>query len=627
MRGRTIYVLRLLFVAYVLVTAAHIAYVVNHEPFAFDAWNVAVDSRAEPITVGRFFEFWKSQYLSSNPRVGQPLAYLTYKVVGFGEVGTTLSFFAIVLAAFVIGLGRLPSWRRGIDLAVLTIAIGFLWFVAPEFGSLLFCRAYATNYVWAAALQLWFVVVLRLHVGRNQEQASGPKLIACAALGVIAGACNEHTGPTLVLFAAILTWWQWRQTRLLPKVLLSSTIGAVVGFALIFLAPGQGQRYDGLAQRLSLTDRLFARGISANLDIFEDLLYSAGPLLVVLVVVIIMGSILKQRGQVLAANSNDGRVGSLRLLGIMIAAGVLITVTVFVSPKLGSRFYLHSMLLLLAAFLGVLSAHLHSARSYVAFVVLAVLSSGYAIARTVPLFTRLKHDADQRIADLTAAPRGSTYTADSWEQIPGSWWFLGDDFRDQKKRELVAKYFALKRVVFRGLNPWAALGVSDVRLIAKYEFDQAICLDEEERVEIEPYVGRDIPAIHHAFLDAVAEIHEANIGRLKSMDLGVFFQGEKPPMPRPKLYVAKWRDGTLEGYLAKIHRSGRSRTREINLSDKVVAHDWQIYLVAVGDEPRLLGPVKNNPVYTYIPWRSGAYWVLACDLEQCWVLSATFHRI
>jgi hypothetical protein len=181
--------------------------------------------------------------------------------------------------------------------------------------------------------------------------------------------------------------------------------------------------------------------------------------------------------------------------------------------------------------------------------------------------------------------------------------------------------------VFRGLNPWAALGVSDVRLIAKYEFDQAICLDEEERVEIEPYVGRDIPAIHHAFLDAVAEIHEANIGRLKSMDLGVFFQGEKPPMPRPKLYVAKWRDGTLEGYLAKIHRSGRSRTREINLSDKVVAHDWQIYLVAVGDEPRLLGPVKNNPVYTYIPWRSGAYWVLACDLEQCWVLSATFHRI
>lgn len=625
MSGRTSYILRTLFVAYVTTTIAHIVYVVSREPFAFDAWNVAVDSGAEPITIGRFFAFWKSQYLSSNPRIGQPLAYLAYKLVGFGEVGTTLAFLSSAVAAFVIGNGRFPSWKRGFDLALLTVAIGFLWFVVPEIGSLMFCRAYSTNYLWAASFQLWFVAALRLLARRATATTSSREVAGCAVLGLVAGMSNEHTGPTLLIFAAAMSWWTWKRDHRWSQPIVAGLVGAVVGFLIIFFAPGQGQRYDGLAQRLSLKERLLARGISANLDIFEDLLYAAGPLLVILMLAIILGSLSK------ADDDHEGRrerwAASLRVLGLAISAGMLITMTVFVSPKLGSRFYMHSMLLVLAAFLGVLNAYLNSARTIAPFIVLAVLSSIYAAARTVPLYTRLDRESDHRIAGLVATPRDGVYTAESWEQVPGSWWFLGDDFRDQKKRELVSRYFDIKRVVFRGLNQFAALGVSDVRLYTNYEFDREICIDEQASIMIDPYIGRDVPAIHHAFLDAVAEVSESNVGRLLSMDLLATFQGEAPPMPRDKLYVARWSRDAFEGYIAKVSRIGRTTEREILPEAKLSQLSGELYLVAIGDSPRKLGPIKSEKPYRYVPWRTGTYWVLACDTAACWVVTAIHHRI
>ena len=46
---------RALFVAYVAATAVHIGWVMAHEPFSFDAWNVANDTRGAPITLGAVF--------------------------------------------------------------------------------------------------------------------------------------------------------------------------------------------------------------------------------------------------------------------------------------------------------------------------------------------------------------------------------------------------------------------------------------------------------------------------------------------------------------------------------------------------------------------------------------------
>src|SRR5262245_39501054 len=130
-----------LFVAYGVATAIHVGWVMAHEPFAFDAWNVAVDTHAEPATAGRFFDYWWFEYTPSNPRLGQPLTYLAYKLDYFAVIATPLAFLALGLAMFALGAGRWVS-RRCRDLALVTIAIGFSWFALPQIGKTMFCRAY-----------------------------------------------------------------------------------------------------------------------------------------------------------------------------------------------------------------------------------------------------------------------------------------------------------------------------------------------------------------------------------------------------------------------------------------------------------------------------------------------------
>lgn len=622
--------LRWLFALYIALTAGHLAFVVAHEPFAFDAWNVAMDTGAQPFSLGRFFEFWRDQYLSSNPRLGQPLTYLAYKLHGVAEVGTPLAFLGLVGAAFVLGLGRWPSWRRGSDLALLTIATGSLWFAAPELPAHLFCRAYATNYVWAAAIQLWFVAAIRLHLARAGSEVTVREQLTLLGFGVLAGLCNEHTGPTLVAGVLGLALWSARRHRRWPRGLLAGAAGAALGFLLLFFAPGQGQRYDGLAQRASLTGRLLSRGLRQNLDIFDDLLFAAAPLLVLLVLAIVLGE-LTRRGEA-RAETAAARRDALWLVAIALAAGVAMTVTIFVSPKLGTRFYLHSMLLLLAAFLAVLAAFVERPRWWAPFVVVAVLASAYAAGRTIPLYRRLAAASETRLAELAATAPGAAYTARGWEQIQRSWWFLGDDFRDVKKRELITRYFGLRAVLFRGVDQDAPLWVTDLLLAPRTRFAPPRCLDDEPTVGFGRVAGRDVPAVQASFREAVTELLHAGVGTPQEVELAVKFTGQPPPLPEGRLLAARWRDGRFEELRAQLTRDGRSRQRRVVAGPALAqAGPWQVHVVLVGEPPRLLGELPTAPgrapKLAFEPWRSGAYWVLACARGECWIVAATYLSV
>src|SRR5690606_3860877 len=144
------------------------------------------------------------------------------------------AYLALAGAMFVLGTGRWPSWRRGRDLALLSISIGFIWFALPQIGKTLFNRAYGANYLYGAAIQLWFLVPLRL---TPDGQATRLRAAAYALAGVIAGMCNEHTGPTLALFCLLYAWWTHGRTQQRPLLAWAGALGVIAGFALIFFAP------------------------------------------------------------------------------------------------------------------------------------------------------------------------------------------------------------------------------------------------------------------------------------------------------------------------------------------------------------------------------------------------------
>ena len=596
---------------YVVVTALHIGHVVGNEPFAFDAWNIARDTNGQPFSLGNFLDYGVDQYAHSNPRIGQWFTYLAYKLDTFAVIATPLAFLALSLAVTVLGLGRFPAWKRGRDLALFAITLGVLWFALPRIGMILFCRAYAANYVYGAAIQLWFLVVLRL---RPQGEGSIAACVPYFFLGIIAGASNEHTGPTLVVFTLAFAAWLYRHNEELPKLALSGALGLVMGFAMIFFAPGQGERYEGLATKVSLVGRLLQRGVTGNLDIVRDYLLGAAPVLALVVVVLIVGS---------RDDNREAQRDPLWRLGWALVAGTLIAMTLFVSPKLGPRMFLCSSALLVAGFIGIADAVLLTGRRLAPFVAIAVVASTYAAARSVPLYARLAEASEWRMQTLDATTPGSVATIDAFDQIEDSWWFLGDDFRNQNKRELVSEYFGLADITFRAMDPDAALGVTDVRLTPKYTVSPASCLDEVGGLQITQIRGFDVASTQRAVKAAIdrARARIGAKGTLEKLDLVVDFAGAQPALPRPTLLLARWLPDKFEAHAGVIERDGSSRTRLVQVPKELRSSSVDIFIYQVGHDWKELGKGSAKRL-SYQPWRRGTYWALACRPTECFVIAA-----
>jgi hypothetical protein len=610
-----------LFVAYVAATALHIGWVMVHEPFAFDAWNIANDTHAQPFTWDRFAAYWADQYTHSNPRIGQAFTYLAYKLEWFAPIATPLAYLAIAVGVVVLGTGRWP--RRDRDLALVAVATGFMWFALPNLGMIMFCRAYGANYVYGAAVQLWFLVPLRLATrdGVTPPRDPGWLMVAYGVAAVAAGMANEHTGPTLCAF--VLGHAVWRARRGEARRLdWAATVGAIAGFVAIFFAPGQAERYDGAVQKVGLVERLLQRGIVVNFDIFRELVFAAAPLLAVLLVALV----LDDSGE----PERAARRRALRFAALVAAAGAAITVTLFVSPKLGPRFYLASMVLMLAAVIGVLDVVLRAPRRLAPFVVLAVLASSYAAFRTLGLYTKVSNESDERLAALAASRPGEVFTADSFVQVTDSWWFLGDDFRDARKRDMIAHYFDLAGVIFRAVDLDAPLGVTDVRLVPRYELDPPSCLDEHGGLELGTFQGVNVAAIHAAMRAGIDDLRRRLPAgaTLRGLELDVGFVGTPPTLPAgaARLVVGRWRPDSFTGWAGTIVRPSAAKQRVIDLPADLVGKPYDIWAYQVGGEGRKLGAAAQG--LTYTPWRSGAYWVLACHAaeageNECFVIAAT----
>jgi hypothetical protein len=247
-----------------------------------------------------------------------------------------------------------------------------------------------------------------------------------------------------------------------------------------------------------------------------------------------------------------------------------------------------------------------------------VLASSYAAFRTIPLYKKLSAASEQRLAGLAAQPRKTVFIADSWAQVDEDWWTLGDDFRDAKKRELVANYFDLAGVVFRAYNPDVPLGVMGARLVPHYQITPVSCLDEAGGFALGSFKGFDLAGLHREMKIAIALLRERLArtgGSLQQLELVVELDDSRARLPK-KTLVGRWWPDRFEGYVGRILRPGNGRTRKLELPPKFTATEAYVY--QVGGEARRLGA---DMTYTY--WGTGVYWLLACTSSECWVVAAT----
>jgi hypothetical protein len=286
----------------------------------------------------------------------------------------------------------------------------------------------------------------------------------------------------------------------------------------------------------------------------------------------------------------------------------------------------------------------------------------------VPLYARVARESDARLAALAAAPPGATVVADSFAQVEESWWFIGDDFRVAKKRELVADYLGLARVRFRDGVADVPLGVGGARIVARAWTAGAACpLDEPLDLDgLKPF---DLAGIHASIRRTVDGLARRGVdttggtpgvlarlaarGRFAPRPAGASEpRGEQVPLggeagvvptphdsasliaklevvvelpgaglPRDRLVLARWDGQHLLRHEAAIARQGTGTTREVVPTAELAATGLDLYVAQIGSGARRLGTTADRGL-RYVPWRTGTYWVLACDAAECWIVAA-----
>jgi hypothetical protein len=402
------------------------------EPVMRDGWGHLFWQRDNPHDLHTIYQKALEAYRSENPRLGQLLTLLAYTPGPYHVIITPIVELAMFGLLTAVALGRMPSVRRADDALVAAMVTAAILVCVPQIGAMLFYRPFAGNYTLGFTLNLLWLVPYRFELGAPHPGRRWWLAPVMLVVGLAAGLCNEHTGIAFLAMGALATLAVWR--RGVRIWMLVGLVGLAAGFVLLLEAPGQHVRYAGLADQAGVVERITERGLAGNLAVIGSLALAVTGLLPLVVI----GLVERSRGQPVA------QPAPVRLAPLVLAlAGVVCTLTLLASPKIGPRLYLASVALVVAAVVGWLAVQLHSAWARRLCGGLAAAAAIYVCARFVIIHHTVGPLGVARLATLDRAAPQTVVTVPRYP-YRASRYFLGDDFVSPELRDQLRFSFNLK---------------------------------------------------------------------------------------------------------------------------------------------------------------------------------------
>ena len=167
----------------------------------------------------------------------------------------SLAYLALVYLIYLHGRGN----RKDKPLILLLIHLG-LWFLLPVFGQSCLWLIGSFNYLWTTVIVLFFLWLFR----KNCENPSILKIIGMFLLGMIAGWTNENTSAGLIIILICYLFIEkiTNKKQKINKFQISSLIGAITGFLLMILAPGNYARTEAFQDNSFILIKIIKRTIS-----------------------------------------------------------------------------------------------------------------------------------------------------------------------------------------------------------------------------------------------------------------------------------------------------------------------------------------------------------------------------
>jgi Family of unknown function (DUF6056) len=397
------------------------------ESVRHDGWYMWLSNRNQSLSWSSFWHTATSNYLHSNPRFGENVSLALYHDGVARVVVHALLLLASMWLLAVLGLGRTPTRRDGLVVATL---VAMYIVVVPRAGAMMFYRPYFGNYVVGSMPGLALLAMFRCKL-TTIKRWSWLLGLAVFVLGVLGGLGNEHTGPAFIALSAVGCWRRWRQGRLQPWM-IAAVVGLVIGFAMLFLAPGQRERYAGIGN-VSVLTTIASRSLWDSLVIVLR-----APLTMVWLLPWMVLLLPTFRRPVLQCSQYP------RLFMVALGFAVVIGGTLLGSPLAGPRLYFTSAAVLVAIAAPWICQEVGGRSRLVLLIgnALVMVVSCAGLLRT----SLAENDvSEMRTNLLEQAAVGSVVTLP--RVAPGvRQWGMGEDLQDQERLAFIARYFRLAAV-------------------------------------------------------------------------------------------------------------------------------------------------------------------------------------
>lgn len=154
-----------------------------------------------------------------------------------------------------------------------------IWFTTPVFGQNCLWLIGSCNYLWTTTIILLLILLYK----KNSTKDGIARMISIFILGIVSGWTNENTSFGLIVILIGLTCIsKILNKEKIRKWQISGILGAIVGFLILILAPGNFKRSQLSSDNTSIVVKIIQRGINYLLNIVDYLL----PLIIISVILI-----------------------------------------------------------------------------------------------------------------------------------------------------------------------------------------------------------------------------------------------------------------------------------------------------------------------------------------------------
>ncbi|HEX4419773.1 MAG TPA: DUF6056 family protein [Kofleriaceae bacterium] len=584
-------------------------------PTQLDDWYEVAWHHHHGFTLAGVLEFARYNYFNYNPRPGETFLLLVNGPRIVHVLITPIFELALLFVVHLLARGRWPRADRT-TLAELAIAQVLIWLVIPIPGPMYFYRPYTTNYLFASCVQLGLFVPFRIELARPAGPPRWWLAPVLLAWGIAGGMTNEHTGPAAIVVAFGVAGLAWRRRRL-RGWMVTAAVGLVVGYLLLYFAPGQTKRYAGLATDISPLKTIRDHGLYGCLRIVGSVVTEAQiGLAAVTALVLIALRRARTAGRTLAGL--DGETIAAMVVALGFAA--MIAVTIFASPIIEDRVLFASCLLVTVILVAATTIAWQEPRTRRLMIGIAGGMLAFYAVGFVVVYRQLAAESADRIAALDRAGPDDVVEVEPTAFPHRDLWSYGEDLQYAYMREFVAhRVFGV-----RGLElvprPVGAQPNPPERPEVAVVFEPPIdARAARPGWPLWQAIPTQWPWVVREIRETLAELDAVPGHRLHEIDVTAV--PATPGMPAGKpVYLVRWIDGAFTRIDARTRADDRGWPFLVFAASDLPRPPTEAWLSACGEtRPVELQHTGDELRIPIVYQCSGNHTIYVCDAEACWL--------